>query len=191
MRNISESIAHDGRDFYCRLCGRAGYKSLAAVKGHLSQCPGKLVQRGVLPAQPQLAAAGLGWAGPADSAPLQKASPAAPTAAPGGLVYELREIAAGVRSNTEQISRMQNEYTHLMVQRNQPRQEDWFGQNKGLVIMVVIVAFIFWTMNQSSCPSNCGESNKTGRSRVSSLGEKAASKLIDRGITKSVDKLFG
>ena len=205
MQEICKDVGFDGRSFYCMRCGRAGFRSEAAARGHLGQCKGRLISQGIDPAA--LAGRGAPAAGRSHARALDAAHAAAAsssytkhmlgsfddTSAPfspepvGYPDYIGQQLAI----HTSQIAELRNEYNHMLVRNNPPtNNNDWFGQNKGLVMMVVIVAFIFWTMNQSSCPSNCGES-KTGRSRVSSLGEKAAAKLIDRGITKSVDKLFG
>ena len=188
--NVSDNIGFDGNSYYCRRCGKAGYERPTQVRGHLSLCRGTLARKGIPPTSTSTSTYKY----------LQPLSGAVDGAlGDGQQVLQPLEVGpvdsvlvAKYESLDRRMSAMENEYNHVLVRNNPPiNNNDWFGQNKGLVIMVVIVAFIFWTMNQSSCPSNCGESNKTGRSRVSSLGEKAAAKLIDRGITKSVDKLFG
>lgn len=38
---IDRFVCHDGQSYFCRLCGRAGFKSVAAVRGHLGFCPNK------------------------------------------------------------------------------------------------------------------------------------------------------
>ncbi len=197
VRVVSESIAHDGDGFYCRLCGRAGYRSLAAVKGHLSQCPGKLVQKGVLPAEPQVAAAGLGWAGAGNNALLQTASPAAAAPAPGAVVgpalYGMQEITATIRENAHQISRMQNEYTHLMVEKNQrdPDAMGWFSQNKQLIILgLVAVLVVVYLTRQNGSRCENGFEKSDGKGALDKLGEKALGAFTNKAISKSVDSLF-
>jgi len=34
-------VGYDGKSFYCKLCGKAGFKSPKAVIGHLNSCPAK------------------------------------------------------------------------------------------------------------------------------------------------------
>lgn len=38
---IDKFVCHDGQSYFCRLCGRAGFKSVAAVRGHLGFCSNK------------------------------------------------------------------------------------------------------------------------------------------------------
>jgi len=45
---ISDNIAWDGSHFSCRRCGKSGYKSMQAIKGHLSMCPSKAMQKGAI-----------------------------------------------------------------------------------------------------------------------------------------------
>lgn len=41
MQIISDNIGWDKGSFFCRHCGRKGYKKMAQVKGHLALCPVK------------------------------------------------------------------------------------------------------------------------------------------------------
>jgi len=34
-------VGYDGRSFYCKLCGKTGFKSVKAVVGHLNSCPAR------------------------------------------------------------------------------------------------------------------------------------------------------
>ena len=36
---ISEKIGKNSNGYFCRLCGKGGYKKMAQARGHLSMCP--------------------------------------------------------------------------------------------------------------------------------------------------------
>jgi hypothetical protein len=38
---IDDYVGHDGQSYFCRGCGRAGFKSVASVRGHLAHCDGR------------------------------------------------------------------------------------------------------------------------------------------------------
>jgi len=38
---VDRFVCHDDQTFFCRLCGRAGFRSVAAVRGHLAFCPSR------------------------------------------------------------------------------------------------------------------------------------------------------
>ena len=38
---IDNYVGHDGQSYFCRGCGRAGFKSVASVRGHLAHCGGR------------------------------------------------------------------------------------------------------------------------------------------------------
>ena len=39
-------VGFDGKSYYCKLCGKAGFKSVKAVIGHLNSCPAKSTTSG-------------------------------------------------------------------------------------------------------------------------------------------------
>jgi len=38
VRLVDKFVGHDGQSYFCRQCGRAGFKNVAAVRGHLGFC---------------------------------------------------------------------------------------------------------------------------------------------------------
>lgn len=47
MSKVCKDVGWDGESFYCLRCGKAGFKSEASARGHLSQCKGRAIGRGV------------------------------------------------------------------------------------------------------------------------------------------------
>ena len=41
VRLVEKFVGFDGQTYFCRLCGRAGFKSVASVRGHLGYCPSR------------------------------------------------------------------------------------------------------------------------------------------------------
>lgn len=182
MKIISDSIAWDGKGYFCRLCGKANYKSLASVKGHLAQCPGKAMQKhGILPVD--------------GSSP----APAQPSLAGGALQVGLSESsyqhqhqqpvasASGDEQLGSRVEQLENEYKHMFWEKNQSG--DWFSQNKIVIIISVVALMIYLLSRQSECECPGGEVGKKV-SKVDGLGQKTLSKLADRAISKSIDSLF-
>lgn len=50
MTQVSKNVGFDGESFYCIKCGRAGFRSELAARGHLGSCRGRLVSQGIDPA---------------------------------------------------------------------------------------------------------------------------------------------
>lgn len=178
MRQISESIAHDGKHFFCLRCGKSGYTKMAQVKGHLAMCPGTAIRKGAVLPEPCC-----------EQIQLAPASPSPVTGAfsmgfPDYSNYQQQQQQLGVR-----LARLENEAHHMMMSRNQPESvTNWFSQNKGIIIIGSIVLFAVIMMNQNrQCPSFSGSG---GGKAVGNIGEKALTKLMDRGISKAVDSLF-
>ena len=194
-RAISEKIAFDGTGYSCRICGKAGYASVNAVKGHLSRCPAR--QIGTL----QLAAASpASWQLAGSLATTENsASPAGPAsqlAAPSpnararesqlswGLAQEVQELRA-------EVGTLKNEYSHVMQERALGMKvgsvgSDWFQRYKPFVIAAAVVLALVLVSNQSrSCPSVAGSGGKA--LTVRGFMEKGLNKIGDKALSKTAD----
>jgi len=200
VRVVSDSLGYDGETYFCRLCGKAGYRSLAAAKGHLAQCPGKMLQKhGVSPAvsafsgspgggQPpgQLAAASYSWAGAGQNADLQTSSYQQQRQhlglADAGLGRQVAELS-------RQVSRLSNEYHHMVLERNVGFDLGEFFRGKWFWTLAVglFLAYSFGRQN-CSCPSLGEPSKSSGGGR--SLGSALSSKALDRVVSKGIDRIF-
>jgi len=200
--NVSENIGFDGYSYYCRRCGKAGYSKPTQVRGHLGMCPGTLARKGVLPTTScnQLPTK--------HSAPLQNREAnqlqlvrEAPDAGftgsqllqqpvvvgPVGSSYQDQQLAG----LSERVSAMENHYNHILQERNMPQTtQDWFNKNKSIIIIAGIILVAVWMMNQSRPACSTSETSSVKKSTFGNVGEKAVYRLIDKGISKSVDRLF-
>jgi len=189
MRMISDNIGWDGSSFFCRRCGKAGYAKMAQVRGHLAMCPGRAISKGAIPqpvSQPVATSCNLVTAAPVGSLGIS------PTA---NQQQQLQPVAtgynpAGYDQLVERVGTLENEYNHMLVERNIPS-DDWFSKNKNTVILIAIVAFGFIMMMQQNQSCNGDGSGKSSKSAFNSLGEKALSQFVSRGVSKGVDSLFG
>lgn len=185
MRQISESIAHDGKHFFCLRCGKSGYTKMAQVKGHLAMCPGTAIRKGAIPPSPSALGSEL-------CCEQVQLAPASPSPAAGAFSMGFSDLANYQQQQQQlraDVNQLKNEAHHMMMSRNQPEPVgDWFGRNKGIIIIGAIVLFAVIMMNQNrQCPSVSGSG---GGKAVGNIGEKALTKLMDRGISKAVDSIF-
>lgn len=202
VKKISDNIGFDGSYFFCLRCGKAGYSSVAQVRGHLSVCPGTAIRKGLLPATcnplasvqraglaTQVPASGLNPLGNAQEASLQNFQVPAPAPALGylpGADYQQAAILQELGTHRQEISQLQNEYSHMLVQKNAPLSGgDWFSQNKGLIIILGLLLLVV-LLKQQPCRLGGGEK----ASSLPTFGEKALSQLTSRAISKGVDSFF-
>ena len=197
-RTVSEKIAFDGTGYSCRICGRAGYSSMASIKGHLSRCPARQIRA---PAQPQLAAASWRLAGGPDmtvsSAPPQLAAASRSWDEPYAPAHESQvasQLAEEIRELRSEVGTLKNEYSHVMEERALGTKasfggSDWVQRYKPLLIVGGLLLGLFLISNNSrSCPSVAGSTNKGLTAK--SLMERGVTKLADKGMTKMVDNLL-
>jgi hypothetical protein len=173
---VSDNIGMEGNSFFCRRCGKAGYPSMASVKGHLGMCKGKAIQRagGV-----QLATASSSSVGTASIARLGGISTSQLTATAGpGIQLAPADIDYGELSN--RVASLENEYNHLLAENNVPvNSDDWVSRNKDILIILGIGIGLYLLLQQSKC--NCGaRANGIG----STLVNRAAGKAVDYGLNK-------
>lgn len=205
MSQVCKDVGWDGQGFYCLRCGKAGFRSEASARGHLSQCKGRAIERGVpvvgmenLPApvetfqrlpveQVVLPPVGAGAGG-------GTYHPFSGGGGGGGQTTTLQSEAVVDYSGwypgvDQRLKALENEYNHMVMSTNQPGAVgDWFSHNKGIIIIGAIVLFAVIMMNQNrQCPSVSGSG---GMKAIGNVGEKALMKLMDRGISKGVDSLF-
>ena len=187
VKRISDNIAWDGKSYFCLHCARSGYKSLAAVKGHLAMCPGKAMQKGAIPEpQPpgQPAAASPSLAGYPNFRPSMAMAS-----------HQLQQQQShDYRQLEARITQMENEYNHMLQIRNAPTGGNWMQDNLAWVVIgaiVLIAMFLYGGGQRCPSPVSGSPSNSGSSPDFSKLGEKLVGKAADRAITKSVDKVFG
>lgn len=206
-RMISESIGwEDGKGFFCRRCGKAGYARMAQVKGHLAMCPGTAIRKGAIPrSQPPVQLAGqlaaTSWqpvgspsnAGLTGQASYQQQQQLEPVdnqpAYPNQLASQLGYPV--YQDLNSRVSRLENEYQHSLIQRNSPG--GIFGLDKNALILIIVVGLlIFWAVEQrgSQCPTVVEGKPKASNKPMGKLSEKVMTKFTDRVVTKAADSLF-
>ena len=168
---ISDNIAWDGSHFTCRRCGKSGYKTMPAVKGHLSMCRGRAMQKGAI----QLATASYSPAVTAPINDLRNVPASQPATAPGPDNSQL----------DRRISALENEYTHLLEENNNPSNGDWVSRNRDMLIILAVLIGLYLILQESRCKC-AGEGS--GRSRSNGIGStlvnRAAGKAVDYGLSK-------
>ena len=176
LKIISDNIAWDGSYFNCRRCGKSGYNTMQAVKGHLSMCPGKAIQKGATQLASQPATASHSPVGTASIGNIESypASQPPPTAGPDNSQLDKR------------IATLENEYNHLLAENNNPNSSsDWVSRNKDILIILGILVALYLILQESKC--KCANEG-SGRSRANGLGStlanRAAGKAIDYGLSK-------
>jgi len=190
--NVSDSIGFDGRSYYCRRCGRAGYRKATQVRGHLAMCPGTMMRKGVSPTT------SYNWLPSGNGAGLQNlgANYLQPvTGASGGDLggSQLQPLEVVVGPSYEQLDRrisaMENEYQHLLQQRNQPA-ESWFNKNMALILLGGIILIALFSSMTQSCQCPTGESRTRRGPDMAKLSERVINKAADVAITKGFGRVF-
>lgn len=187
MDKVCKDVGWDGQEYYCLRCGKAGFQREAQARGHLSQCKGRAVAKGIF--QPPVTApqvllpAGGGGVG----APTYQLGGAG--GAGGGQTSSFQGDPVWNFGVDQRLKALENEYNHMLVERNLPA-NDWFSSNKNILIIIAVsVVALYLVTHNSQC--QCGDGSKVVKNGVASLGEKALAKFVDRGIIKGVDSLFG
>lgn len=191
--NVSDNIGFDGYSYYCRRCGKAGYQKATGVRGHLALCEGTLIRKGIPTTScNQLPSGnGAGLQNPVANRlqPVRypydgglggdQLQPVAPVVGPGNY-QQLSAIQQEQAILRQQVNQLKNEYSHMLVQGNQPaRQDDKSRWMVPLLVGLVVVILI----SQQKC--DCSNVKSSGSS--SSIASRAAGRLVD----KSIDKAFG
>lgn len=203
IKQLSESIGHDGAYYTCLRCGKSGYEKMAQVKGHLAMCPGTQMRKGVpapgsMANQPQLAGhlAAASWEpaiepnlpSPSYQQQQQQLEPA-----PASYVQLASPSYSEYNQLKAEVRQMQNHWTHMMEDKNPVSGKDWFSQNRQAIIMVgvgvIIVVYLMASKNKS-CPVDCSTSGSSGSGNVQGIAQKTMTKVLDRAVIKGVDALF-
>jgi len=176
---ISDNIAWDEKNQYsCRRCGKAGYKSPAAVKGHLgNSCRGKAVQKGI-----QSAAASYSPAETTQKANLRDflAGLPATTDISNSQLDSIVSMLDRVVTLDGRVGILENEYNHMVIDKNQNNTtgglNGWIEANKDILIIIGVIVGLVLVFRESKC--DCG--------KRSSLG----SDLIKTASTYGIKKIF-
>lgn len=191
--NISDNIAWDGQHFFCRRCGKSGYKKMSQVRGHLAMCQGKAIQKGAIP-QSQPVGNQLQVVTTASKANLE--------GSPTGWQPQLAEAVvpsynqlygnqlsglSGLVGRIEKLEKkVENEVQHLLVQNNTSA-NDWFSTNKGVVIVVAVgVVLLVLLLRESSCKCEA----PGGRTKANGIGSTLATRAVSKVVDKSLDRIF-
>lgn len=218
MTQVCKDVGWDGDGFYCLRCGKAGYKSEAQARGHLSQCKGRAISRGVPYVETQ------NWSVPVEMSQQPVNQTVLP---PGNFGYAggLRESEKGggrtilsttntlndfrgkpdyvsveyVQSLQNQINALEtrvgfndNHYNHLLMQKNQPEQYHSVNQDffSQYKGIIIVGAILLFAVILSKQSNQCLAGSGSKGVSVGDIGGKALSKLVDAGISKGVSALF-
>jgi hypothetical protein len=120
---MSNQVGYDlnKNEYFCKLCGRAGYSTLAQVRGHLSQCPNKNKVEKYLIKEPNIpnisisGGDGLVAGGGANNNTLMGATSGGEI--PKDILSEINRLAKEIRELDKRILRIEryawNESNHL------------------------------------------------------------------------------
>jgi hypothetical protein len=177
---------------------------MSQVRGHLAMCPGTAIRRGAIPqgrlgqlaVATQLNSVGgvfdTNLTGQVNQHQHQQLQPVvsqlqpvvSQPVGPGQLNYSVYEDLQ------QRVAQLENEYNHMLVERNSPGGFFGLGGNSLLWVVVVGLLFLFLMEQRDSQCSNAPSIGKPSR-RVSNIGERVMTKLTDRFATKAADSLFG
>lgn len=188
VKQVCKDVAWDGESFYCMRCGKVGFQSEAQARGHLSQCRGRAIEKGVFFApEPVVVAPPAGGGGGGQNT----------THMLGGSGGTSTYFSQEYVNHEQRIAQLENEYNHVLLQRNLPSSnlagQDFFSQYKGIIIIGAILLFLVILSQQSrNCQALSNGNGSSGGKGVdiTSIGTKALSKLVDTGITKGISSLF-
>ena len=173
---ISDNIAWDGSYFCCRRCGKAGYKSMAAVKGHLGMCKGKAMQKGAI----QLTGASYSSVGTTLINDLGN-NPVELATATARASNQLATNGIDGADIQRRLTTLENEYVHVLAENNPVATESWISRNKELLIVLVCLFIVYLIWRESQCKCDSG-TKRTGMGLT--LTNKVAGKAIDLGLNK-------
>lgn len=193
--NVSENIAFDGSSYYCRRCGKAGYQKPTQVRGHLAMCAGTLARKGIAPTtsynqlQPVRSPVDGGLTGSQLPVVEVVVGPGNnQVVGPGG-----DQVLGFVQQIDRRLATMENEYNHIVQQKNQPPQENWLTKNLALVILGGILLFSLLSgMGRSQqCVAGSSEPNNSSSGpNFKKLSERVMNKVADTAISKGIGKMF-
>jgi len=204
---ICKDVGHDGESYFCLRCGKAEFQSVAAARGHLGYCKGRMIQKGILPVEPGLVpqrdspllpVAAAPAPAPAAISRSLAAAPAAPAAAKnttqvlGGFGVARQDPEAypqhpppGYFALESRIGVLENERHHLLLSANGSG-SSWFDQNKTLLLIGGFLLALILLSGSGQC-STVGDVSAGSRNGIK---EKALAKLLDRSVSKTVDMVF-
>jgi hypothetical protein len=205
--NVSENIGFDGYSYYCRRCGKAGYAKATQVRGHLSLCPGTLVRKGASPTStcnhlPTGNGAGLQNLG---ANYLQVVRGAVDGGSDGGQLQPLVPVVGPANNQLQvdqyqqldrRITGLENEYQHMLVERNQPVTNPaagvsgWIQSNLAWVVVLGILVFAVVSMTRNGCQQSSEPASNRKGPDFSKLGERVLNKAADVAISKSLGRAF-
>ena len=202
--NVSENIGFDGYSYYCRRCGKAGYQKPTQVRGHLAMCRGTLLRKGMPPTTSynQLPTGnGAGLQNPGANY-LQPVRPAYGGNLGGGQLQAVEAVVGPgdyhlvdqVNQLNHRVGLMENEYNHILQERNQPKQESWLTKNMAWIVLggIMLIA-LFSAFGQNGCPvpaGGAGASPKRSGPDINKLSERIINKAADTAITKGFGRMF-
>lgn len=188
VKTISKNIAWDGKSFFCLHCGKAGFSSLAAVKGHQSVCPQRARNKGAVPTENS------------DQLPvrLPTATPSSYQLANGG---EFAPFGSYHQQHQQLLDRLgslestvSNELTHLRQANYQSQgqgAQSWIQKNLTWVVLAGVFVFaVFLYTGGNRCPTQCDSDSGPKGPDLTKLGERVITKAADTAISKSFGRIF-
>jgi len=189
ITKVKEGVGFDGETYFCMRCGKAGFKSPAAVVGHLAHCQGiaHLATTILARSAPGL----ITTIGAGAAAQQQRSTINSETTLPAaGAQQQPSMINTGIAFSAEQriwavidqfdkrISRLEqvcyNETPHLVAAQQQ--KPEW----KEKLLLIGIGFFLGWFLRGEYEPRGPGSGRTL--SVVSKVGERALTKAVDKAI---------
>lgn len=163
---LTDYAGFDGQSYFCRHCGKAGFKSLMAVRGHQSACPAKSKQ----PILPQI------------TYQPQRAKIEIKNDVGGGATGSVERVSLGLADKRlavveDRLARIEqtlyNEVAHLQRQSN----SNWWEDKSFMLLIVGVIAVGLFLQ--------FGKKDQVGK-----FVSKAGDKVLNKAFDKALGKLF-
>jgi len=194
--DVSQNIAFDGSSYYCKRCGKAGYLRATQVRGHLAMCPGTLARKGIAPTtssnQLQPVATGIDGGLTSSQLPVVEVVVEPGNNQPVGPSGN-SQLLGYMQQIDRRVATMENEYSHVVQQTNQPQGKSWIEKNLALVVLGgMMLLWMLSSMGRSQqCVAGSSEPNNSSSGpNFKRLSERVLNKAADTVITKGVGKMF-
>jgi hypothetical protein len=173
IKKVCKNVGYDGKEYFCMLCGKAGFTKEEQAIGHLAKCKARKTKKSELPDSSQLQAS-YKLADLPDNLPTE---PPSSTSNIERLLAVQGQQIADIRNEQAKLS---NEATHLMAVNNQ---SSFDFNSKGLLLLVIVgvMAYFLGRENCSCDYSMSGTTKKTkGNGFWYSAGMKTFGKVLDK-----------
>lgn len=217
---VCKDISWDGQSFFCERCGKAGYRTELAARGHLGSCKGRAVERGI-PASalggfaaagggaygaqevPRAAAAGGGGAAaqkrvvsfPSTGRQVEFSAPSYssyPAELPPQSYPQSYPQSSELMGLNARVQTLENELNHQLTLRNRPTGGNLGGWIQENLPIVIILGVVVFIMLYSNSRGSCSVEGTSQRRGldVGKIGERMLNKGADTIISKGLGRIF-